>query len=1114
MSQFDLAAWKAGVAAWWQAHAHNWLDQMERLSVKTTYGLLAASTLAPVLAAYSPETPVPALTALTALTASVGGNLVANMLQNAYDQAAAPKIEQEIAERPELRAEYQKLLAGVEALSAAQSALGDRWNEFEARLRGELSQLGGDLRLAAEGGIFFGDIKVEYGDLVGRDKNVYYNTTVNITSETPPTDLFRSYYRALSNACRDLRLAVVDPKFTQLAGRGEITLHEVYTDLDVLAPVRGEDEDAHAWGLRLARSEGEVRTPLLEALAAPAAARVVLLGDPGSGKSTFVNYLAHHLAAASAGDVPAVLPPAFHNLIPIRLILREVAAYLPPDACGTADMLWDALRAEVTHTLGADGAAKLLPYLRNRLLCDGGVILLDGLDEVPEAARRRQCLLEAVRKFVDCLPPTARVILTARPYAYADPVWQLPPAEFPILTLSPFSIEQMTRFVERWHLAVRPIMDWSPQEASDRGQDLAKALLERPHLGDLAARPLLLTLIATLHTVWGHLPQDRADLYEESVKLLLARWQRAREVRALDGEPERQPGLAAALGLPEATVRQALERLAYTVHERQGQAEGRDVSQADIPTGDILAVFSPLLPPNINALTVLTYLETRAGLLLGRREGVYAFLHRSFQEYLAACHLANTAKDFGRELCDLVRQDPAWWREVFLLGVGKKRQGGLGDAVNVVNILVPAAPQEIDLITDIHWRAAVLAGEALLDLKLLDQPDLQLYQRTILNRVRRWLAQLLDEGRLSPRERLAAGDVLAQLGDPRPGLTPGPSPSGRGEEEGMRAGLLWVHVPAGPFLMGSAESDEQSFPDEKPQYELTLPEYYISRYPITNAQFRPFVEGDGYANRAYWTEQGWAWREGAEADLSVWDGVKDEENWKQSYRDWLSQRPAAKRDRPWWWDDPHLGLPNRPVVGVTWFEAYAYTRWLEEQWQVASSKLPVWQKDRVESINLKPGTWNLKLPSEAEWEKAARGPSVSPLPVGEGLGVRVYPWGPEWQDDCANIKETGLEQTSPVGMFPQGASPYGVLDMAGNVWEWTRSRYGEHTVFQNDYGYPYNPDDGREEPEGMKIPVLRGGSWDYVRRIARCACRNRGNPDDFDDSLGFRVIVSLVIPEC
>jgi formylglycine-generating enzyme required for sulfatase activity len=1088
---FTPEAWNARVAAWWRENARDWKETMARLGVNTAYGLLTASAFLPLLEVYG-QAPGPAVAALSGIVSNVGTELLSNLVQGAYDKVTAPRTaEEEIAEQPALRAEYQRMLAALDVHDAAQAALGEQWADFEAQLATELQRMGGRVHVETEGAaVVFGDVTVSHGDFVGRDKNIYIN------QEKSPTDLLRAYYRSVANECRHLPLGIVDPKFTQPASEGEVALHQVYVNLDVVAPVRAADEDKRAWGLRLARGEGEGRTSLLEALAEPEAARVVLLGDPGSGKTTFINYLTYHLAAAVANDKAADLPDALKSLWPVRLILREVASYLPPDECGSATLLWDAVRADVMQRLGESAVEQLMPYLQEHVLSAGGLFLLDGLDEVPEAGRRRRCLLEAVQGLIECLPTTGRVLLTARPYAYADPKWQL--ADLPMLALAPFNEGQTAHFVDRWYQAVRPAMGWSPQEAKARGERLSNALQERPRLGDLASRPLLLTLMATLHTSWGQLPEDRANLYEESVKLLLARWQRAREVRTSEGEREQQPGLTAALGVTETTVRTALEQLAYEAHCRQGKTSQHRDAPADVPAGEVLVVFSPLLPDNINPQKVLTYLETRAGLLLGRREQIYAFLHRSFQEYLAACHLANTERDFGGKLRELIWEDLDWWREVFLSGVGKKRQGGLGDAVNVVNALVPEGPEIEEDSTETHWRAATLAGEALLDLDLVGETTGRPHYRALLKRVRRWLVALVEEGHLKPRERVTAGDVLGKLGDPRPGVGAFSPPRG-GEEPGVGLpNILWVKIPEGPFLMGSTADDPDAYDDEKPQHELTLPTYHIARYPVTNAQFRPFVEGDGYENPTYWTEQGWAWRQGAEPDLSPLDDLQDEE-WKQQYKDWLAQRTPEKRNCPFWWDHPRLGVPTRPVVGITWFEAVAYTRWLKERLKVTGCKLKVWRDGEIVTENVQLETCNVQLPSEAEWEKAAR-----------GADGRRYPWGDAWQEEHGNIEETGIEETNPVGSFPQGLSPYGVLEMSGNVWEWTRSRWGERSVTQPDYVYPYEAADGRERLQDMKIPILRGGSWDLGQRDAQRASRDWVVPDFFDADFGFRVVVSLV----
>ena len=991
---------------------------------------------------------------------------------------------------------------------------------LEARVRA-LVEIGG-------GALIFGNVAVERGDFVGQDKwqIILGDQYVDLSpDQVPPDTLLQAYLRALAAECARLPLGAVDPRFLQTGQDTLLPLPEIYVDLDVVAPVRqGREKGGPAFVGRPGQGEGSEQTSLLQAIAHPQATCFALLGDPGSGKTTFVNYLTYALATGVPLDMP------LQGMLPVRLVLREVAARcIPAEATkGEACMVWNALQADLAARLGEKAASVLFPYLQHRLLSEGGLLLLDGLDEVPEADRQRKCLLEAVADLVITLPRgRSRVVVTARPYAYTDPYWRLPRPE--TLTLAPFSQKQVGQFVARWYQAVRPAMGWDEATGRERGERLLEALAEQPYLADLATRPLLLTLMATLHTSWGRLPQDRADLYEETVRLLLSRWQRAREVKRPDGQTVVEPGIARVLAVDESQIRAALHRLACQVHEQQGAGKERTEGPADVGEGAVLAAFGPLLPDDFNPRVLLEYLETRAGLLVGRAPGVYAFPHRSFQEYLAVCHLAD-GPDFADQLRVRVWADPAWWREVFLLGVGKAKQGGLGNAVHIVNVLVPEGPDEAIERDDIYWRSAVLGGQALVGLRFpevaKDKPDFE----AVLKRLRRWLVALLETpDALAPRERAEAGDVLGKLGDPRPGigilsLPPRdrvgarvlPSRS-QEDESGVRvilSDILWVEVPAGPFLMGSTGEKVIPFEDERPQHTVDLPAFLVGRYPITNAQYRPFVEGDGYDKARHWTAEGWAWRTGEhESDLSS----IDHEHLRNNLRACLARRPIEKRGRPFWWDDPRLGLSNRPVVGVTWYEALAYCRWLQEQLQIANSESQianeqwqVWREGRVETLQsisdgelqfaIRHSSFTIRLPSEAEREKAAR-----------GTDGRHWPWGNEWAKGKANTEESGIGETSAVGAFPAGASPCGAMDMSGNVWEWTSSRWGRTSFYRPDYSYPYDPDDGRENLDGPDLRMVRGGSWDHHQRDARCAYRGGILPAIYFNYVGLRVVVSIAL---
>jgi iron(II)-dependent oxidoreductase len=190
------------------------------------------------------------------------------------------------------------------------------------------------------------------------------------------------------------------------------------------------------------------------------------------------------------------------------------------------------------------------------------------------------------------------------------------------------------------------------------------------------------------------------------------------------------------------------------------------------------------------------------------------------------------------------------------------------------------------------------------------------------------------------------------------------------------------------------------------------------------------------------------------------------------YAEFLRQNRDYSPPRGWRSRLPPEPL-DHPVVRVTWYDALAYCRWLSE----ATGR-------------------NYRLPSEAEWERAACGEQGQP-----------YPWGAAWVDDCCNNLTTGLGKTTPVTAYPQGVSPMGCFDMVGNVWEWTSTIWGQT---ESEYGYPYRPDDGREDLTADKWRVLRGGSFEYGPDQLRCTVR-MGYPPNVTTRatlrFGFRVVV-------
>jgi formylglycine-generating enzyme required for sulfatase activity len=271
-------------------------------------------------------------------------------------------------------------------------------------------------------------------------------------------------------------------------------------------------------------------------------------------------------------------------------------------------------------------------------------------------------------------------------------------------------------------------------------------------------------------------------------------------------------------------------------------------------------------------------------------------------------------------------------------------------------------------------------------------------------------------------------------------------------------GMEFVKVPHGDFLMGSKDNDEDAFDDEKPQHTLHIPyDYLMARFPVTNALFRTFVKQTSYKTKA--ESDGFGW---------VWNGEKWE---KTQGANWLHPRGSAS---------DISAFENHPVVQVIWKDAQAFCDWLNRE---HDSTLP---RGLV-----------FRLPTEAEWEKAAR-----------GTDGRMYPWGDAFDARNCNLSESGLGRTTLAGLYsPQGDSPFGCADMTGNIWEWTASLWGKD-VGKPDYGYPYKPQDGRQSQSAGDdvLRILRGGSFNDLARIVRAAVRN-GDLLAYS-SYGFRVALA------
>ena len=859
------------------------------------------------------------------------------------------------------------------------------------------------------------------------------------------------YCRVLFRASRDLPLRGVDIGAADPTGdQPSLGLANVYIDLDTTTQTGQADEWRREVQLRTqgARSEeiekltGHLRDavdlhplPALEAVVKNR--RLVLLGDPGGGKSTLVNHLAHCLAGSRVEgglDLAGHLPtwPDGQKTLPVLIILRDFAAQLPdplPDKA-EAHHMW----GFIVSRLAAQNLDFAAEPIRQHLEAGDGLLLFDGLDEVAGPARRA-FVRDAVATFVDRYELN-RCLITCRTLSYQPPARPHEPdlrlpAAFHSFELAPFDEDKIDRFIRAWYTELAHLGAVRDQDSAGLIEKLSLAV-RRPDLWRLAANPLLLTVMALVHTHQGRLPDARALLYEETIDILLWRWE---EIKAGGGKSiPRLRQLLLAAERSDTDLKRVLWQLAFEAH-----AETDPQAEADTLAGiGELKLQKALAALNDGDRTwadqMIQAMKLRAGLLLERAPEVFTFPHRTFQEYLAGAYLSAQA-DFARRATDLAAEG-FLWREVILLAVGRLiyHIGDRDKPLALVSELCPARPGP----GETTWRQAWLAGEVLLEMgrpRLTDSAT----GRDLLERVQNRLAALLSGGHLSPRERAEAGDVLAHLGDPRPGV--GLRPDGLPDIE-------WCEVPEGEFIMGEGSS----------AHLVTLSAFAISRYPVTNAQFDAFVKGGGYVNESFWGEAktiGY-WRDGA---------------FKGNYDD-------EPRQEPYNFGSPFT-ISNHPSVGISWFEALAYCRWLTIQMRL--TKLI----ERGQSV---------RLPTEAEWEKSARSDDE-----------RSYPWGEGIDPNRSNFDQTGIYVTSPIGCFPRGQSLYGCHDMAGSIWEWVQSSYSN---------YPYSSKDGRESLEGAVQRVLRGGSFDDLERDLCCVNRNRNYPFVRYRNVGFRLVLSPFTSDC
>ena len=723
--------------------------------------------------------------------------------------------------------------------------------------------------------------------------------------------------------------------------------------------------------------------------------RAVLLGEPGGGKTTTIWKLAAELVQTALQDDQA----------PIPLLVRlgrwtDAEQTLPEFIAAQLGDLGDCLDSLLKEKRAA--------------------LLLDGLNELP--ASQHKAKYEQVRQFIESAAkqnPKLLAIVSCRELDYTIDL------EFDRINITPLDPVRIREFAGRylgeaegenlfWRIAggdeVKKLwavwqnagadfdLFWNapdiPKEnpnvygvTSSQQDDLWREKVRGKHsLMELARNPYMLLMLTSVYAEQGTLPENRGGLFELFVQTLLKR-----ERIPADEQTPLTDGLA---------------KVAYEMQIRREDNADAGNALTVLPRQDVADVLGERL----------LYLAGSASILSVGEQ--VRFTHQLLQEYFAAKFMDGEISAGRLKATDIWPPENWWqrtnWEEAAVLLAGLHSD----DCLPVVRWVTEANP------------------EAAVQCVIRSGAELPAPSRYALREQlgEQWLPRLTDlKLEPQPQARAAIGRALGLMDcDSRKGV-------GVIERNGLKLpDIEWIKIPEGEFQYGDDKAERAA----KPQ-KLWLPEFHISRFPVTYAQFQTFVDDpEGIANAR--------WFEGLASDET-------------------EHQPG----------DQAFKFSNHPRERVSWYQAMAFCRWL-------SWRLDQLNADRVSTATGKEQqSHEVRLPTEFEWEKAAR-----------GTDGRLYPYKGKYDPKKANTEQI-INQTSAVGIFPNGASPYGVEEMSGNVWEWCLSNYDDP-----------QRDAAQENLGEATTRVLRGGSWFDLLLNARAVYRGLIHAASRSGNLGFRVVAA------
>ncbi len=928
-----------------------------------------------------------------------------------------------------------------------------------------------------------------------------------ITPQTPAkvsliadNELEQHYYANLAEHCQRYDLGNFRESRSISEQALQVKLADVYVDLMAheIKAAEAQDGEGH-----MGRPESKL---LLDILADTSLNRLVVRGDVGSGKSSFINYLCYSIIASGQGhDVSQVVPGHWLRRPVVRLLLREIGGKICP-ASDLEAQLFEFIRqrmhAHISNRckVDEDVFGQMWAWFRAAFE-KNGVLILDGLDEVSgshekaEELTRRQILLTAVQRFAsNGQHKGMAIIVTSRNHAYGgdDAL-----SGFRLFQLDPLNISgRVDVFIKHWYQQVAQTQEEKQANQAD-ALSLLNNIAKRDSLQALTATPLLLTLILVLDKAKVGLPESRAELYQSAASLLLDRWNKQLLQYAESLSDEEQQALDV-LKLDANILLAAMKTLAYqTYQEAEGHGKANDetivftVDKVEKALKEQLQQHTGLGFAHQDSCKY--FLRFRSQLLVAVGEGI-SFVHKSFHEYLVAAHVMGFDMSRDMELWKMAASADKrdWWQEVFLFALN------IGKAEYVMKLMKEqvlsrqVASMKGDELEN-HLGSLSLFSHAALENNLervVSRSDgRNPYLGSAYHDLQEHIKLLWEDKRLEIPQRAQLGRIWGRCGDVREGLTF----QRRGyviryHSTATRSfplpGFDWQKIKEGEFMMGTV--GDEGYGAEKPAHPIRFDKpFYMVRAAVTNAQYQVFMDAGGYEDDSIWEAlpaPARAWRRGEFPGLELVESIPEEyrENYRQAL---LSDR---SRHQPRFWQDNRWNIANHPVVGVSWFEALAYCEWLNRN---QSLVLP----DELLGSGL-----TIRLPTEDEWEYAARGVDALRYACGEAVSSQL-----------ANYEETQLKRTTAAGVFAPGVA-FGLHDMTGNVWDWTSSRWGKD-FGRCAFGYENYIEQRKDQNrlDDLEYRIIRGGSWYDASDYVRCAIRNGYHPYGRNDDLGFRLVLGL-----